>query len=304
MKLLLPDWEAARALDDLPPATEVLWLGDGELPSDAALAGVEFAVIPELPPERLADLLRRLAGAEVLQSVTAGVDGLLPHVPARPVLCDAAGVHDAPVAEWIVGVILAMAKRLPDLREAQRLGAWSPRVGQDVEGMEALIVGHGSIGRALEARLAPFDVRIQRVARRSRPGVSEPGALPELLPEADVVILLLPNTPATTDFVDAAFLAQMRPGALLVNAGRGTVVDTGALVAALRAGHIRAALDVTDPEPVPPGHPLWSAPNLLLTPHVAGDVPGFPRRAMAFAAEQVRRYAADEPLVNVVKDGY
>ena len=296
MKVLLPDWPEARALDDLPAGTEVLWVGDGALPPAAELAGVEFAVIPEMPQSQVAELFRRLGGAAVLQTVTAGVDGFLPHVPPGPVLCDAAGVHDVPVAEWIAGVILATAKRLGDHREAQRLGIWRERDGDDVEGSEVLIVGHGSIGRALEARLAPFDVRIRRVARRARPGVASADALPQLLPSADVVVLLLPNTRATAGFVDATFLARMRPGALLVNAGRGRVVDTGALVDALREGRIRAALDVTDPEPLPPGHPLWSAPNLLLTPHIAGDVPRFPARAMAFAAQQLRRHAAGEPL--------
>jgi phosphoglycerate dehydrogenase-like enzyme len=125
-----------------------------------------------------------------------------------------------------------------------------------------------------------------------------------LLPQADVVVLAVPFTSETEGMIGAEQIAAMKPGALLVNAARGPVVVTDALVAALEAGHIRAAIDVTDPEPLPEGHPLWKAPNLLLTPHVAGSTPKFMVRTMQFAADQVDRYMKGEPLQNVVTGEY
>jgi phosphoglycerate dehydrogenase-like enzyme len=299
VRLLLPDWEAARELDGLPAGIERLHVsGSGTLP--AALADVEFAVLEPPPEGDPARLLAAMERVRVVQTVSAGVDWLLEGLRPDITVCDAAGVHDVPVAEWVVGAILAMAKRLPELVDSQRAGVWHKRDGDDLEGAEVLILGHGSIGRALEARLAPFGVRVQGIARRPREGLATLDELPALLPRADVVVVLLPLTGATRGMVDGDFLQRMRSGALLVNAARGPIVDS----VALRAGRIRAALDVTDPEPLPDDHPLWSAPNVLVTPHVAGDVPGFPRRAMAFARDQVRRYVAGEPLENVVEDGY
>ena len=137
------------------------------------------------------------------------------------------------------------------------------------------------------------------IAQHAREGAEPPDALPRLLPDADVVVDLLPLTADTQKFVDAEFLAKMKPGSLFVNAGRGGTVDTNALLAALRAGNIRAALDVTDPEPLPVDHQLWHAPNLLITPHIAGSVARWESRAYRFAGEQIRRYAAGEPLLGV-----
>ncbi|MBO0869437.1 MAG: phosphoglycerate dehydrogenase, partial [Micromonosporaceae bacterium] len=174
----------------------------------------------------------------------------------------------------------------------------------ELAGKRVLIVGAGAIGEALAARLAPFEVSLTMVARTARPGVHPVTELPDLLPAADVVVLLVPLTERTRGMVDAEFLARMPDGALLVNAARGPVVQTGALVAELATGRIAAASDVTDPEPLPADHPLWSMPNFLLTPHVAGTVRGLLPRAYRLAGEQIRRYVAGEPLSNQVHDGY
>lgn len=167
-----------------------------------------------------------------------------------------------------------------------------------------LLLGYGSIGRAVEERLRAFGVEVLPVARRPRPGVYTPQDLPHLLPQADAVVVLLPLTPETRGLVGRDFLSWMKPGALLVNAGRGPVVDTEALLEALREGKVRAALDVTDPEPLPSDHSLWRAPGVLITPHVAGLSQGFHHRAARFLAEQVGRYLRGEPLLNVVREGY
>ncbi len=142
------------------------------------------------------------------------------------------------------------------------------------------------------------------MARSPRDGVHAESELPELLPQADVVVLLVPATPATKGMVDAAFLARMKDGALLVNAARGPVVDTGALLAELESGRLRAALDVTDPEPLPDGHPLWKAPHLFITPHVAGSTPASTRRALVYVEAQLRRLHAGQPLTNIISEGY
>jgi phosphoglycerate dehydrogenase-like enzyme len=180
-------------------------------------------------------------------------------------------------------------------------------LGEDLAGKTVLIVGYGSIGSAIEERMKPFGVNVLRVARTARPetSVRAIGDLHELLPQADIVVLIVPNTVQTRGLIGAPEMALMKRGALLVNAARGPVVVTDALVAALEEGRIRAALDVTDPEPLPPEHPLWLAPNCLITPHVAGSTPEFIHRGFRLAAEQVRRYLAGEPLENVVTDaGY
>jgi phosphoglycerate dehydrogenase-like enzyme len=205
-----------------------------------------------------------------------------------------------------------MFRRLPDFLERQRAGTWladderEAVRADELNGSRVLVVGFGSIGRAVAARLRPFGADVVGVARRATPvdGVRGLDALPELLPSADVVVDLLPLTPDTRGLINADAISGMKPGALFVNAGRGGTVDADALLAALRAGRIRAALDVTDPEPLPDGHPLWSAPNVLITPHVAGDVRGERRRAWALVAEQVARLERGEPLRNVVEAGY
>ena len=151
--------------------------------------------------------------------------------------------------------------------------------------------------------LAPFRVQLTRVARRPRtePAVRAVGDLDQLLPEAEIVVLILPATAETRGLIGSRQFSLMQQGTLLVNAARGPIVDTDALVDALNAGKIRAAVDVTEPEPLPEGHPLWSCPNLLITPHVAGSTKEFTPRALRIAADEIRRYLRKEPLKNVVQ---
>jgi phosphoglycerate dehydrogenase-like enzyme len=240
-----------------------------------------------------------------VQTLSAGVDTLVEHIPSDVILCDGSGVHDASVSEWVVMATLAMRRHLPEYVLSQRDAAWQRASGgADLEGATVLILGYGSIGRAVEQRLEPFGARVVRVARRGREGVHGVDELQGLLCDADVVVILLPLTAETHGMVDAGFLAAMREGALLVNAARGPIVDTDALLTALRSEHIQCALDVTDPEPLPDGHALWSAPGVLITPHIGGAVERLFERAWRFAGEQVRRYVDGEPLLNIVSDGY
>ena len=287
------------------------------LPSDVDVREYPaFGDIPEAPqpadmivvafdPTRAIEVLPQLQGLRVVQSLSAGIDTLVDHIPPGVTLCDGAGIHDAPVSEWCVMTMLAMRRNLPAQLRAQDQATWQwTSGGADLDGAHVVIVGYGSIGRALEQRLLPFGARVSRVARRARDGVEAIEALPRLLPDADVVVILVPLTPQTRGMVDKQFLDSMRESAVLVNAARGPIVDTDALLDALRREHIRAALDVTDPEPLSDGHPLWTAPGVLITPHVGGAVERVFERGWRFAGEQVRRYIDGEPLRNVVSAGY
>src|ERR1039458_7599126 len=340
IRVWLPEPNAAELMGGLPYGMVAdVWTGDEQLPDSAG--AVEVVVLPfGVPPSRM-PVLAKLPRLRLIQLMSAGAEHVIPFVPPGVTLCNARGVHDPAVAEWVLAVILAQVRQLPRFLAAQQAGTWDPvrseplagqtvlivgygsigeagereRVpfwgtggpagGEPLAGQTVLIVGYGSIGEAVERMLVPFGVTVERIARRARPGVSGLDDLPAALPNADVVILLVPVPPATTGLVDARFLAQMHDHALLVNAARGPVVDTGALLAELRSGRLRAALDVTEPEPLPDGHPLWSAPGLLLTPHVAGAMSTTGPRVMAVVADQLARYAAGEPLLNIVgSQGY
>ena len=204
----------------------------------------------------------------------------------------------------VAGAMLAYLRDFPAFARAQARREWAYRATGELAGKRVLILGAGSIGEAVAGRLAAFDVEVVRVARTARVGVHPVGELPGLLPTADVVVVIVPLTPDTTGMVDAAFLAAMPDGALLVNAARGPVVDTAALTAEVVSGRLGLATDVTDPEPLPSDHPLWTLDNVLITPHVAASVTGLLPRAYRLVGDQVRRYAAGQPLVNVVEDGY
>ena len=304
-------WEQLRR--EVGPAAVTLaeLTAAGPLPEDAV--GAEFCVLDPRQRDRFAAVLPGLPALKVVQTLNAGVEWV-PPLPEGVLLCNSGTVHDGPVAEWIVGVILALAKDLPRYLDRQRAGQWDPAANTALSGAgggsldlatsRVLIVGHGSIGRALARRLEPFGPTVTGVARHPRPGVPGPEELPSLLPAADIVVLLAPATPDTRGMVDASFLAAMKPGALLVNASRGALVDSGALLAALRAGRVRAALDATDPEPLPAGHPLWSAPGVLITPHVAGSSAHWRARAWQLVADQMRRLAAGQPPDNIRRHGY
>jgi phosphoglycerate dehydrogenase-like enzyme len=280
-----------------------VWTGGEQWPDSAD--EVEVVVLPFGVPPSGMTVLAKLPRLRLIQLMSAGAERAIPFVPPGVTLCNARGAHDPAVAEWIMAVVLAEVRQLPRFLAAQQAGHWDFAASRPLAGQTVLIVGYGSIGEAVERMLTPFGVTMARIARRARPGVSSMDDLSAVLPTADIVILLVPVTPATTGLVDARFLSQMHDDALLVNAARGSIVDTEALLAELRSGRLRAALDVTDPEPLPAGHPLWSAPGLLLTPHVAGATTDADSRAMAIVRDQLARYAAGEPLLNVVgEQGY
>lgn len=308
MKAWIPHPDGRRLLGELPPDVTVEVLTDpARLPSSPA--GVRFWVPPFLAGPDAGALLADLPDVEVVQLLSAGADAWAGRMPAGVTLCDARGVHDSATAEWVVGAILSALRGFAPLARAQARREWAydeVAPTDELAGKRVLIVGAGSIGAAVRARLAPFEVTFTLVARTARPEEDVHGVadLPALLPAADVVVLLVPLTGRTRGLVDERFLAAMPDGALLVNAARGPVARTPALLAELASGRLRAALDVTDPEPLPADHPLWELPNVLLTPHVAGSVRGLLPRAYRLVGAQLRRFVAGEELTNRVVDGY
>jgi phosphoglycerate dehydrogenase-like enzyme len=303
------------------PAKVVVCLPDdpervhmGELPAnvDVRLVPPEPEPVPDLAEVELivpfgrtqAPLLELLAGGggrlRVIQTTSAGVDWLIGRVPEHVLVCNARGVYDAPMAEWVLGAILAMQRGLVQSRDGQARHAWDAIEPPELLGRRVVILGLGSIGTAIADRLRPFDVEIVGVGRTARDGVRGLADLDEILRDAEILVDMLPLTSETTRLLGARRLGLLPDGALVVNAGRGRTIETDALVEELRTGRLRAALDVTDPEPLPPDHPLWELPNVLITPHTAGDSPASTIRAFALAGDQIRRFAAGEPLINAV----
>ena len=303
MLIWVPTDLVASALEGLDGAgVEVVVPDGGELPPSAA--EVEFYVPPFFAAPSALAVMARMPRLRVVQTLTAGFDKIRPHVPPDAVLCNARGVHDASTAEWVLTVMLAAIRQIPFFAIEQAAGRWSYRYTETLAGKTVLIVGYGSIGKAVERRLSGFEVQIRRVARTAREGVTSVAGLPRLLPEADVVILLAPVTAETVGMVDKPFLARMKDGALLVNAARGVLVVTDDLVAELKSGRLSAAMDVTDPEPLSPEHPLWNMPNVLITPHVGASTPYSEKQAALFVRAQSVRYLNGEPLANVITGDY
>ncbi|MET8985512.1 2-hydroxyacid dehydrogenase [Nonomuraea wenchangensis] len=302
MKTWVPSASVAEVLSDLPGVECAVY--NSSTPVPEGIEEVEVWVPPLIPVPDVPGTLAKMTSLRLVQTVTAGVEPYRPHMPAGTLLCNARGVHDAGTAEWAVGAMIAVLREFPGFADAQRRGEWTYHHTGVLADSTVLIVGYGSIGAALERRLEGFEVEVVRVARTAREGVHGMAELPALLPRADVVVLLVPSTPDTAGMVDAAFLGRMRDGAVLVNAARGSVVDTDALVAELRTGRVRAALDVTAPEPLPEGHPLWSAPGVFITPHVAGSTPASERRMLRLIRAQLGRYRAGEDLDNVITASY
>ncbi len=256
-------------------------------------------------PRRAAEIADALPGLErlsVIQTLSAGTDRFDGRVPDHVTLCSARGARDVPVAEWVLAALLGATSRL--LRcAATRSWDSSLRLG-DLSEQTVLVVGMGSIGQMVGERLTALGTEVVGVASHARDGRHGVDELDALLPGADAVVLLTPLTEQTRGLIGADQLAAMRDGTLLVNAARGPVLDTDALVAETRSGRLRAVLDVTDPEPLPDGHPLWDAPGVLsITPHIGGDSPRGHRQAQELAGDQLARWCAGEPLLNVVSPG-
>ncbi len=309
----------AALLSVMPSGIELVPLTDG-LDHDVNVD----VWIPDPFSSRAQRVWAHLRGVRLVLALLAGTEWIPGVVGPHVTICNARGAHNISTAEWTISAILTSLKYFPLYLDIQASGDWRrrseaaaqyerihggaarfypPALLEELTGKKVLMVGYGSIGKEIERMLAPFHVQMRRVTRtaRTEPPVHPVAELDNLLPEAEIVILILPLTAESRGLIGTRQFSLMQQGALLVNAARGPVVDTDALVAALQAGKIRAALDVTDPEPLPREHPLWHCPNLLITPHIGGSSPQFTPRALKIAAEELQRYRNGEPLQNVVQ---
>ena len=309
----------ADLLSDFPPGVELIPLSR-DLDHD-----VEVEVwIPDPYPTRNKHIVPHLRGVKLVLSMMAGTEWIPAAMGPHVTICNARGAHNISTAEWTISAILTMLKHFPLFLDIQHSGEWTrrfqataeyenltgdtrrlypPVMLEELTGKTVMLVGYGSIGKEIERMLEPFDVQLVRVARSARenPAVHAVEELDALLPKTHIVVLILPATEETRNLIDARQFSLMQRGTLLVNAARGPIVNTDALVTALESRRIRAALDVTEPEPLPLEHPLWKCPNLLITPHVGASSPEFARRSLKVAADELRRYMAGEPLLNVVQ---
>ncbi|BCJ35195.1 dehydrogenase [Actinocatenispora thailandica] len=299
---VLVPWQLTDGGDGWPATLRVdVWDGQGAPPD---VSDVSFYVLP-YGVSSARGLVTAMPRLRVLQALTAGYEQLLPLLRPGLTLCNGRGLHDASTAEHALGLVLAAQRDLPTWVDDQRERRWEPHYTRSLADSRVLIVGYGSIGTALERRLLACEASVVRVARSARPetrvhGVAE---LPALLPKADIVVLILPDNESTERLFDATAMAALPDGALVVNVGRGRTLDTEALAAETGRGRLRAALDVTDPEPLPAGHPLWSHPGVLITPHVAGGSATFYPRARRLIGDQLHRFVTGAPLRNVVREG-
>jgi phosphoglycerate dehydrogenase-like enzyme len=300
MALLLPKAdEIADYVGRRLTQAEVLRYGEV---GDGRLAEVTFYCLPYMGDAASIALIARLPRLEVVQSLSSGVDEVLGSLPPQATLCNGHGLgHEEGTAELAVTLILASMRQIPWFAGQQANRTWSHVRTDSLDGKRVLLVGYGAIGASIEQRLVPFGARVTRVSRSAREGVSELGELRVLAQAADILVVCIALQPSTRGLVGQEVLSALPDGALVVNVARGPVVDAAALTRQLRDGRLRAALDVTDPEPLPADRPEWTLPNVLITPHIGGDTTTFARHAPAFVAEQAARHLAGRPLENVVR---
>ena len=287
----------------VPGVDAVLYDGSGKPPRD----DIEVFIGPYEARAHAFDCLRDLRSLKAVQLVTAGYEHVLPTLPAGVVLANGAGIHNTSTSELALALTLAAQRGIPEFVRAAESGTWAHNANYpSLADRNVLILGYGEIGRAVARRVLAFEASVTAVASRGRAGdelvdiVHGTEELPALLPGHDVVIIVVPLTDATRGMVDAEFLAALPDSALVVNVARGKVVDTDTLLAECQSGRLRAALDVTDPEPLPADHPLWKVPNVLISPHVGGASSAFWPRARRFVDEQLRRYVVGDGLQHVV----
>lgn len=286
---------------EFPSDVQVTTCDDlGALPLEV-ISSADFVILPyEGSSISIPEIMSRLKSVKVVQTLTAGFDNVLPFIPSGVTLCNAVGVHDDATSELAVLLTLSSLRDMPRSFKAQQEHHWETYFASSLADKHVLLIGYGNVGKAAEKRLLAFGCTVTPVAQSARDHVRAVSDLPDLIPLADVIVLIVPGNAGTKNLVDAKFLASMKDGSLLVNVARGVVVDTQSLVAELKTGRIHAALDVTEPEPLPPDHALWDMPNVIITSHNGGEGDVFWDRARTRIHSQFELWFAGKPLDCVI----
>lgn len=290
--------------DDLhvPPGFTRLSPATTDLAS-ANLDDITFYVPSYMGGRSALEHSRKMSNLKILQMPNAGYEDAIEFTRPGMTLCNGRGIHDASTAELAVGLTIASLRGFPDFIRNQSKGQWVHARYQSLNDKKVAVIGYGSIGKTVVRNLSGFDVTVVPFSRSGHDGATKISELDKHLPTFDVVILILPLNEESRKMFNKERLALLKDGALLVNVARGGIVDTDALVAELNSGRISAALDVTDPEPLPTGHPLWSAPHVMIAPHVGGNTSAFEPRARRLVEAQLDRLARGESLENVIIAG-
>lgn len=296
----VPDQRVRDLFDEVPDGVDFI---EWDLTGPAPVSAIDIVVLPYMGVTGRLDELSSVT-TRLVQSLSLGYDGVKEALPPGHVYANATSVHEASTAELTLALILASQRGIPDFVRSAERGKWSPTLQSSLADRSVVLIGYGGVGQAIEARLRPFEVSVVRVARTARTdqygNVYGFESLAELLPHADIVVIAVPLTDETTNLVNDTFLSQMRDHSLLVNIARGKVADTGALLSHASTGRLRLALDVTDPEPLPDGHPLFALPNVLITPHIGGASTAMMPRVARLLVQQISRMRLDQEPLNVV----
>jgi phosphoglycerate dehydrogenase-like enzyme len=290
--------------NDIAVPAGVTRLSPIDTPLESAdLSEITFYVPPYMGGRVALEHTKAMTKLKVLQLPNAGYDDAMEYLRPGITLCNGRGIHNASTAELAVGLIIASLRGFPDFVRAQDRGTWEPASNRSINDRRIGIVGFGAIGKAIARNLSGFEVEVLGFSKSGRDGSIRMDKFDSYLPTLDVVILILPLSDESHHLFDAQRLALLKDGALLVNVARGPIIDTEALIVELNSGRITAALDVTDPEPLPSGHALWSAKGVLIAPHIGGNSSAFEPRARKLIEAQLVRFAAHQPLDNIIIDG-
>jgi len=273
---------------------------DGFIPSESQLEEIEFYVPSYMGGIKTLEVIKKMKNLKTVHYSQAGYDDILPYIPDNVILCNASGLHDVSTAELAIGLTIASRRGFAQFMDNQKKGLWHRQRNLALADSHVGIVGYGHIGKRIASLLKMFETKVTPFSRTGADGSVKINEFDNYLADLDVIILILPLTKESKNFINSDRIKRMKDGATLINLARGAIVDTDALIAELKTGRITAGLDVTDPEPLPKDHPLWSAPNLIITPHVGGDSSAFEPRARKMVQEQLARIAEKKPLLNQI----
>lgn len=273
---------------------------DGFVPAASQFDEIEFYVPSYMGGLKTIEIIPKMKNLKVVHYNQAGYEDILPHIPQGVSLCNGTGIHDVSTSELAIGLTIASRRGFAEFMDNQKQGIWKRTTKPALADSHVGIIGYGHIGKRIATLLEMFETKVTAFTRSGSDGSIKIEEFDAYLPKLDVIILILPLTAESKNFMNAERIKKMKDGATLVNVARGAIIDTDALVAELHTGRITAGLDVTDPEPLPAGHPLWSAPNVIICPHVGGDSGAFQPRARTMVQQQLQLLSENKPLLNQI----